>query len=224
MKVASDFMRADVNYMLTNIDEEHHYMAQHIFEDGKKLILPELPPGFYRLIVFMQNVENAHNTIFQPVIFQFNLKLFSFFERDQTFVHTVELNRDDELEIRDSHQVKMPFSTPEKLYCYAEGRRLPQVLTQDVLLHETDFEFKFTIYGPDLAYINDHKITYNPEDGEDILRIQIDNDVKVKLYKKSEFDRDSQSAHPVAVSHDKLGNNVHEMVARDLDHRETYLI
>lgn len=29
----------------------------------------------------------------------------------------------------------------------------------------------FTIYGPDLAYINDKHIIYNPEDGEDILRI-----------------------------------------------------
>lgn len=115
MKVASDFMRADVTFLLTNLDEDHHYMPQHIFEDGKKMVLTELPPGFYRLVIFMQNVENAHNTIFQPVIFQFNLKLFSFFERDETFVHTIELDRDEELAVQDSHQVRMPFSTPEKL-------------------------------------------------------------------------------------------------------------
>jgi hypothetical protein len=65
----------------------------------------------------------------------------------------------------------MPFTSPEKLNCYAHGRRLPTNLTQDVLLHETDFEFKFAIFGADLAFINDHLITYQPEQGEDILRV-----------------------------------------------------
>ena len=53
MRVASDFMRADINFVLIDIQTEHHYMPQHIFEDAKKLVIPELPPGFYRLMIFM---------------------------------------------------------------------------------------------------------------------------------------------------------------------------
>lgn len=48
--------------------------------------------------------------------------------------------------------------------------------------------------------------------------------MKSKLYVKSAFENDIEWATPIAVSHDKLGNNVHELVARNLDHRETYLI
>ena len=53
VKVASDFMRADVNFILTNLDDDHHHMPQHVFEDGKKLVVPSLPLGFYRLTIFM---------------------------------------------------------------------------------------------------------------------------------------------------------------------------
>lgn len=59
--------------------------------------------------------------------------------------------------------LRMPFSTPEKLECYTAGRRLPENLTQNVLLHETDFEFTFSIFGEDLAFVNDHIIKYQPE-------------------------------------------------------------
>ena len=152
------------------------------------------------------------------------MKTFSFFERDWTFIHEMTLDNYDELVVGTSHKVQMPYSTPEKLFCYAEGRRLPRVLTQDVLLHETDFEFIFTVYGPDLAYINDHKIEYSPEEGEDILRVQLNNDIRAKLFLKSDLEKDPQSAKPVAVSHNKLGNDVHELAARDLKHRETYIL
>jgi len=131
---------------------------------------------------------------------------------------------DDKLAIKESFKINMPFSSPEKLNCYAHGRKLPNNLTQDVLLHETDFEFTFSTFGADLAFIKDHLITYQPEQGEDILRVKIDNGVRAKLYVKDEFLADRENAKPLATSHDKLGNNVHELVARDLDHRKTYTI
>lgn len=55
--------------------------------------------------------------------------------------------------------------------CYSRGRMLPDDLTQDVLQQETDFSFTFTIFGQDMAFINEKVITYQPEEGEDILRI-----------------------------------------------------
>ena len=92
MKASSDFLRADVTFVMINLETEHHFMSQHIFEDSKKMILPELVPGFYRIIVFMQNVETPRNTIFQPVIYSFNFRLFSFIERDHTFLHEVKVD------------------------------------------------------------------------------------------------------------------------------------
>lgn len=50
------------------------------------MAVPELPPGFFRMIVFLQNVDDSHNTIFQPAIFSFNLNLFSFYARDHTYI------------------------------------------------------------------------------------------------------------------------------------------
>lgn len=40
MKVTSDFMRADVNFLMTNVETGQHFMPQHIFEDSKKMSMP----------------------------------------------------------------------------------------------------------------------------------------------------------------------------------------
>lgn len=98
MKVSSDFLRADVTFVMVDLETNHHYMSQHIFEDAKKMILPELTPGFYRVIVFMQNVEATRNTIFQPVLYSFNFRLFSFIERDHTFLHEVKTDRNGDID------------------------------------------------------------------------------------------------------------------------------
>jgi len=82
MKVSSDFLRCDIDFVMISVDDDHHYMPQHRFEDGKKLLIMDMPPGYYRIIVFTQNVEMARNTIFQPVLFSFNFRMFSFIERD----------------------------------------------------------------------------------------------------------------------------------------------
>jgi len=42
------------------------------------MIVPELPPGFFRLMIFMQNLESAGNMTIKPVGFKFHFKLFSF--------------------------------------------------------------------------------------------------------------------------------------------------
>jgi hypothetical protein len=78
MKVVSDFMRADVNYIMTEVNTGAHFTAQHIFEDSKKMQVPMLQPGFYRIIVFMQNVDMVAKANFQPVLYSFNFRLFSF--------------------------------------------------------------------------------------------------------------------------------------------------
>ena len=171
MKVASDFLRADVNFVMIHVETNHHFMPQHIFEDAKKMILPELPPGHFRIIIFMQNAEVSMNTIFEPALFSFNFRFFSFEERGTTYVHRVTVDAHDELQLGEAIHLKMPFSTPEKMECYAHGRRLPDDLTKDVLAQETDFEFTFAIFGQDMAFINEHQITYTPEMGEDLLRI-----------------------------------------------------
>lgn len=43
-----------------------------------------------------------------------------------------------------------------------------------------------------MLYINEHRITYKPEEGEDVLRIAIDEDISTRLYIKSDFDRDPE--------------------------------
>jgi len=109
----------------------------------------------------------------------------------------------------------MYFSTPEKLECLASGRRLPGDLTENVLLHETDFSYTFTIAGEDLAFKDRHLMRYRPEQGEDVLRIQIDEGIKTMIFEsdsKGKFDAD----RPLAVSHDRLGNDVHELIVTDL--------
>ena len=50
----------------------------------------------------------------------------------------------------------------------------------------------------------------------DILRIQVDEGIKVKLYKRVEFNQNKENASPIFISHNKLGENIHEMVAKDL--------
>ena len=160
MKVSADFLRADIMFVMISVSTDHHYMPQHKFEDSRKMLIMDLPPDYYRIIIFTQNVEMAHNVIFQPMLFSFNFRLFSFIERDKTFIHPVHIDSGGELSLGDEIQHAMPFSTPEKLECYSSGRRLPNKLTQDILLHETDFSFTFSIVGEDLAFINQHVITY----------------------------------------------------------------
>ena len=94
----------------------------------------------------MQNVENANNVIFQPAIFSFNFRLFSFHERVSAFVAP---DSDHEKGVK----LMMSYTSPEKLDCYSRGRKLPENLTQDILLQETDFSFTFAIAGQDLAFL-----------------------------------------------------------------------
>ena len=155
MKVSSDFLRADVNFVMIHVDSDHHFLPQHSFEDAKKLVVPDLAPGYYRIIVFMQNVDMARNTAFEPALFSFNFRFFSFFERSGTFVHPVSLDHAGELTLGEPLTLTMPFSSPEKVECYAHGRRLPTTLTHDVLRHETDFAFTFSVFGEDLAFVNE---------------------------------------------------------------------
>ena len=101
--------------------------------------------------------------------------------------------------------------------CLVSGRRLPTELTENILLHETDFSFSFTVPGESLAFINKQIIKYKPEQGEDLIRIQIDQDIKIKMF---EWDKDARSydddATAIAISHDRMGNNIQELVAEDL--------
>ena len=224
MKVSSDFLRADVNFLLVHLDTDHHFMPQHIFEDAKKMMIPDLIPGLYRIVIFMQNVDMPRNTIFQPALFSLNFRLFSFIERDATVMYPVRSPDGEELELVDEIHLRMPYSSLEKYECYGMGRRLPDNLTSGVLVQETDFAFSFAIFGGDMAFINDHVVKYQPEAGDDMLRIQIDAGVHAKLYLAKDFERDRESAQPLAISHDKLGNGVHEMVASGLSPKQTYII
>ena len=58
----------------------------------------------------------------------------------------------------------------------------------------------------------------------DILRILIDEGIKVKLYKKVEFKDNKENATPIFTSHNKLGENIHEMIAKDLSSSVDYVI
>ena len=84
MKVTSDFMRADVTFLMTEVATGQHFMPQHIFEDSKKMQVPMLEPGYYRIIVFMQNADMVAEAKFSPVLYSFNFKLFSFDQRSKT--------------------------------------------------------------------------------------------------------------------------------------------
>ena len=54
-KINSDFLRADVNFLLIHVESNHIFKPQHIFESGKKLALMNIPGGIYRLLIFTQN-------------------------------------------------------------------------------------------------------------------------------------------------------------------------
>ena len=118
----------------------------------------------------------------------------------------------------------MAFKTPEQLECLVSGRRLPHELTENILIHETDFSFTFTIPGQDLAFYNRHIIMYRPEQGEDLLRIQIDQDIKIKMFKAAKGETYDDSENAVAISHDRMGNNIQELIAENLDHKQAYAI
>ena len=52
----------------------------------------------------------------------------------------------------------------------------------------------------------------------DILRIQIDEGIKLRVYKKSDM------AKALATSRNKLGENIHELVAQGLSSAQEYVI
>ena len=55
------------------------------------------------------------------------------------------------------------------------------------------------------------------------MRLLVDEGVRVKLYHEEEFEEDPDS-QPIAISHNRLGNNVGELVARNLDPKKGYVI
>ena len=80
------------------------------------MIVPELPPGYFRLMIFMQNLEAGISTKIKPVVFKFHFKLFSFVERGETFVQRMTLGGTEEsLAVGNTFKILMPFSSPEKL-------------------------------------------------------------------------------------------------------------
>ena len=44
------------------------------------------------------------------------------------------------------------------------------------------------------------------------------------LYTQRDFMSNPESARPLAISHGRLGNDVHELIGTGLKHMETYLI
>ena len=89
----------------------------------------------------------------------------------------------------------------------ASNRQLPDNLTKDV--YSNDFEIKFAI--PDeAAFASTHSIAYRPATDMDVLRVQIDEGIKMRLYAKSDMN------NAVATSHNKLGENIHELIAKSL--------
>jgi hypothetical protein len=112
-------------------------------------------------------------------------------------------------------RVSQKFTTPEKLLCMASNRQLPDDLTKDV--YSNDFAIKFAV-PDDAAFVNTHSIAYHPASDMDILRIQIDEGIKLRVYKKSDM------AKALATSHNKLGENIHELVAQGLSSAQEYVI
>ena len=55
------------------------------------------------------------------------------------------------------------------------------------------------------------------------MRLLVDEGVRVKLYHEEEFEEDPES-QPIAISHNRLGNDVGELVARNLDSKKGYVI
>ena len=98
--------------------------------------VPELPSGFYRIIVFMQNLSTRKKVSFEPVIYSFGFRLFSFVQRSSTKITQIRVEGEDfdQIEVEKVVKVRMPFSSFSKLDCYSRGRRLPRSLSQDVLL------------------------------------------------------------------------------------------
>ena len=66
---------------------------------------------------------------------------------------------------------------------------------------------------------------YTPEEGEDILRLEIDENIRLLLYREDDLDKmDLEDAKPIGQSHNKLGNNINELVARNLRAGTSYAI
>ena len=116
------------------------------------------------------------------------------------------------------------FISPEKFQCMSGGRKLPDNLTQDVFSQQNDFELKFTFTGIDLSFKQNHQIWYSPESNEDILRVKIDNGIQIRLYNAKDVENSTQNIPPLASSHDRLGNNVHELAIANLNTDRSYII
>ena len=67
---------------------------------------------------------------------------------------------------------------------------------------------------------------YKPEEGEDILRLQIDEGIKLMMYDAIEYERvdDVDDIKPLYQSHEKLGNNLQELIAKKLKAGKEYVI
>lgn len=97
----------------------------------------------------------------------------------------------------------------------ASNRQLPEDLTKDV--YSNDFALKFAL--PDTAaFASTHEIVYHPATDMDILRVQIDEGIRLRIFRKTDMN------NAIATSHNKLGENIHELVAKDLSSSQEYVI
>ena len=215
-KATSDFLRADVNFMLINTDSKHVYRPQHRMEDTKKLLVNDLPAGVYRLVIFVQNCEsrNLLGTPLRSQKFSFRMGLWSFEKSGRS---TVSYKEDGDWKRK---PVPQRYITAPTLLCAASNRQLPADLTRDVFSH--DFMLKFSL-PENTAFTKTQEISYTADPDMDMLRIQIDEGIKVKLYKKTQFDTPETSV-AISNSHNKLGENIHELVAKGLNPGTEYVI
>lgn len=179
IKVNSDFLRADINFVLINQDSGHTYRPQHRMEDTKKLLIIDLPPGVYRLIIFSQNLSKSNGVSLKQMQFNFRMSLWSFEKAGKAQIKFKQPGSDE----FKTKRVSQKFTTPQKLLCMASNRQLPENLTKDV--YSNDFEIKFAI--PDeAAFASTHSIAYRPAADMDILRVQIDTGIRLRLFAQSD--------------------------------------
>ena len=132
---------------------------------------------------------------------------------------TIQYSKDDG--VWRSKRVPQRFTTPEKLLCMASNRQVPKDLSKDV--YSNDYMVKIAL-PDDSAFQKQDEISYRPAEGMDILRILIDEGIKVQIYKKNELANNKENATPIFSSHNKLGENIHELVAKELSSQVDYVV
>lgn len=78
VSTTSDFLRLDISFLVVNMQTRHIYSPLSVSEDKKKLLVPDIPGGTYKLYVYARRFDGRiSGRILQSSRFKMYIHLFS---------------------------------------------------------------------------------------------------------------------------------------------------